>query len=141
MGYTHYWKVKPKASKTKYTAALKDIKAIVESNETWVLLADLDGNAGTTPELKNGIAFNGIGENSHESFILPKDVTDFQDCEFCKTAQKPYDVVVTACLAVLAFHLGKGIEVSSDGDKSDWLAGIGLACSILNKVIPNPIKK
>ena len=37
--------------------------------------------------------------------------------DFCKTARKPYDIVVTACLAVLGEH---GLAITSDGDEQDW---------------------
>ena len=36
----------------------------------------------------------------------------------CKTARKPYDIVVCCLLVILKYHLGNMIEVSSDG--ADW---------------------
>lgn len=68
------------------------------------------------------------GDCSHESFILerifkpeswekPKAGTFFA---FCKTAYKPYDLAVTACLVIAKHHLGDLITVHSDGDTPDW---------------------
>ena len=52
----------------------------------------------------NEIVFNGIGEQSHETFVLKKDAKpfnykkDYEDQDisfyFCKTAMKPYDIAV-----------------------------------------------
>jgi len=39
--------------------------------------------------------------------------------EFTKTARKPYDSAVCACLIVLQYHLGVWFRVSSDGDDAD----------------------
>jgi hypothetical protein len=38
----------------------------------------------------------------------------------CKTARKPYDLMVCACLILLKHHFGKQVEVCSDGDEDDW---------------------
>ena len=50
---------------------------------------------------------------------------------FCKTAAKPYDLVVTAIL-VLAEHFSEGhFKVSSDGDPEDWAEGLALAREVV----------
>ncbi|HVH45244.1 MAG TPA: hypothetical protein VM925_22985 [Labilithrix sp.] len=44
-----------------------------------------------------------------------------------KTAQNPYDEVVVACLFVAKDHFPYDVlEISSDGDNSDWAAGARL---------------
>ena len=58
---------------------------------------------------------------------------------FCKTAYKPYDIVVTACLVILQYRLGDAIQVSSDGGAVDWVAGVNLARSVIRCKVPNPI--
>lgn len=45
--------------------------------------------------------------------------------EFCKTARKPYDAVVGACLIAAKKHLGDDIIVSSDGSADEFLHGAG----------------
>ena len=68
------------------------------------------------------IRFNGKSGEGHETFLLTADPSDFN---FCKTAQKPYDIVVVAILCLLAHRTN--VEVSSDGGISDWTDGLALA--------------
>lgn len=131
MGYTHYWKTSDtvKIDKAKYKQALADIKTIVESNTD--ILVGAGGEAGTGPEvdLNLGIYFNGVDEQSHETFCLPADCEELRAFEFCKTAEKPYDAYVVACVSVLGNVAG--IEVSSDGRGKALAEGAVFANKIL----------
>lgn len=69
------------------------------------------------------------GDCSHETFYLPrvfkpetyeKPKADGTYFAFCKTAYKPYDLAVTACLLIAKHHLGDLIVVHSDGEPKDW---------------------
>lgn len=68
------------------------------------------------------------GDCSHESFVLPRvcpvdervRLEDGLVFGCCKTAFKPYDLAVQACLVVAAHHLGRALVVSSDGSSADW---------------------
>ena len=132
MGYTHYWKPKTKTcSENLYLTALEDIRKIVKSKIT--ILANGFGESNTEPELEKGVRFNGIEDDSHETFSLPENFKKFDDFNFCKTARKDYDVVVVACLTVLHNYLGDKIKISSDGDREELEDGKNLAASILNK--------
>lgn len=78
------------------------------------------------------------GDPDHETFRIarvydgrPHGEPDGLEFEFCKTAQKPYDVVVTAALIALKARFGDGVRVSSDGDYTDWEPGIVLADKVL----------
>lgn len=69
------------------------------------------------------------GDCSHESFWFPR-VMDPRDCDgeerpfqFCKTAYKPYDVLVTAALIAAKHRFGDAVSVSSDGGDKDWFDG------------------
>ena len=71
-------------------------------------------------------------ELSHETFVIPRvfkgneSTTESRSYGFfgcCKTARKPYDVMVTACLILYKYHFGKDVEISSDGDPSEWADG------------------
>jgi len=135
VGYSHYWSKTGEVDNKKYAAALKDIAKIVKASH--VKLANGAGEEGTKPELTNGIAFNGVGDDSHETFSLPKSAQSIQH-EFCKTASKPYDILVVAALARLAEV--PGIIVKSDGDTSDWQAGVALASKILGRKVANPLE-
>ena len=131
MGYSHYWKA-TKVDATEYQAALKDIAKIVTNQKS--ILAGPNGEPKTKPITNDGISFNGIDEDSHETFDLP--AAGLKDFDFCKTAQKPYDTVVTACLARLAEV--KGVKVTSDGNMGEWEAGVALASKVLGRPVVNP---
>ena len=52
----------------------------------------------------------------HETFVLKrKGISDS-----CKTARKPYDLVVFGCLILAKYHFYDDIKVSSDGGQMDW---------------------
>jgi len=134
MSHTHYWKSKPhrclKASQFKVLS--QQVKKIIERAKLPDYSIKVDVHD-LTPKL---ISFNGWkpNEEDHETFHLDynEENTDFQ---FCKTAYKPYDTVVTATL--IAAHLmseGK-IKISSDGDSEDWLKGFIL----LNQACPEAL--
>ena len=119
MGYTHYWYKIPNIPQAKFTALIEDFKTISPHFEDL-----LDCN----PIRKDELFFNGIGEDGHETFVFEKDVDmngrfiQYEDDEtksrifnFCKTAQKPYDIAVCCALIIAKKHLGDGIKVSSDG--------------------------
>lgn len=122
MSYTHYWKSKPhrclKASQFKILS--QQVKQIIERAKLPDYSIKINVH-NLTPKL---ISFNGWkpNEEDHETFHLDynEENTDFQ---FCKTARKPYDTVVTATL-IAAHLMSKGkIKISSDGDAEDWLKG------------------
>ena len=157
MGYTHYWtfrktdKIKGEAQKVEelYQKAIKDCHKVI--------LAYYKDNKGTYSSLSGysahtklgqygGIQFNGKGKNAHEDFYLREHFKqNFEGFgsgfHFCKTAHKPYDIVVTACLSILSYRLGKYIEVSSDGLGHDWIDGINLAEKVLKLKIAKKILK
>ena len=145
MGYTHYWTFNSRASKKAYQRALVDCAKIVK--ESPVLLAGWDSTGG--PDLDRQVHFNGCHDAGHEDFWLRSSIGETKGerlpgvesgFNFCKTARKPYDVVVVACLCVLKDCLGRGVRVSSDGGRDDWGDGAHLASRILGREIENPIK-
>jgi len=147
MGYTHYWSFKPvKRGQTKsvnaaYSKAVKDCQKIVLY---WQSIADSDSrlsgySAHTKIGAYLGLNINGKGELAHETFVLRDYFKANNSGGFCKTAQKPYDTVVVACLAVLKHYLGDMIDVSSDGRAHEWIAGVALANLVLKRLIANPI--
>lgn len=132
MGYTHYWSG-PALDDHQARIAAHDIRLIIKAKRTTIrgplgaglpeisaLQVLLNGDEGTADD--------------YETFELRFDrgVDDF-----CKTGRRPYDIVVTACLAYLAAE--HGYEVSSDGDAKDWEAGVALAGAALGRPIPNPM--
>jgi hypothetical protein len=88
-----------------------------------------------------GIHINGKGEDGHEDFLLRERFKKAKEqWGFCKTAQKPYDLVVTAMLAVIEHYMGPELfSVSSDGWLDEWVNGVNLARVVLEIEVGLPI--
>lgn len=133
MGYTHYWERNVSVeNKEQYGKLALDAKKIVEfAKAKGIKIADwegqiLDGNEWT----ESRFDLNGYRDESHETFIWQAQVAEpsFMPNEgysfdFCKTARKPYDCVVTAILCRAKYHYGDSIKISSDGYWADWKSG------------------
>jgi len=75
-----------------------------------------------------GVAFNGLVNGAHETFIFP----DFpEQAGFCKTARKPYDLAVTAALIILKHHLREMITIGSDEVTAHFRPAMNLCQEIL----------
>lgn len=135
MGYTHYWSFRDVAHGDKLKVLKAYNKAIAEctkiakaynaSAESWNRLSGFTAHA--EPGLYQGLAINGKQDLAHEEFTLRERYELNRKFNFCKTAGKPYDVVVTACLIVLKYRLKEYIGISSDGETDDWAEGLELA--------------
>ena len=70
------------------------------------------------------------GDCSHETFVLERVSTIPRNHSldrfhplrfaFCKTAYKPYDLAVIACLIIAKHHFGYEIKILSNGQSKDW---------------------
>lgn len=138
MGYTHYWDRQPVVSQLAFVAFSVDVSSLIKASG--VEIGNGHGEKGSRPETTHDlVSFNGIAEEGHETFWFP--LADEKNPEyrkgkslvfnFCKTAHKPYDVVVTAALIAAKQHFGAAIKVASDGDDSDWEDGRQLAQRVL----------
>lgn len=125
MGYTHY--VTRNIDKTNNAGDfdlfvqgfIKLHKVAVE--ELGIEIGDGLG-ASKNPEVAlDRVAFNGYRELSHETFVWERDAN--REFNFCKTAQKPYDALVTACLLLINEIYGDAVRVGSDGNWNDWKVG------------------
>lgn len=120
MGYTHYWAIVKREDDQDFDRlfreATEEIRQLLFYNTEHlkIPLASWNGDEGTVLELRDDlIAFNGVGADSHESFVVMPEAADF---EFCKTARKPYDLIVCVSLMILAETLGpERFTFSSDG--------------------------
>jgi hypothetical protein len=139
MGYTHYWEFRiPKRTESRKTEDLYQ-KAVLECSRIvkayYAVNGGLSGFTAHTPlGAYGGLKVNGKGEEAHEDFTLREHYKQNLEDDawgFCKTARKPYDIVVVACLIVLKHRLGNLIDVSSDGYVDDWEEGLRLAKNIL----------
>lgn len=136
MGYTHYWDFKQvkgqaKINETNYQKAIGQCNKIIKGYNAAVKAIDLKHGArlsGFSAYAKGygGLEVNGTGEEGHETFVLREHFNQ-NTSDFCKTAQKPYDVVVVACLIILKHYLDEAFIVDSDGSRPDWIDGLDLA--------------
>ena len=89
-----------------------------------VKICNGSGKNGTEPVITpTEISFNGCcgsRDLCHETFYLDTKETGFQ---FTKTAEKPYDLLVTSSLLALKTVARGKVKVSSDGDRADWADG------------------
>jgi hypothetical protein len=136
LGYTHYWSQKRNLTDDEWTAIIGDFGEIFKyaQHVANVPLANGCGDAGTQPEIdENHISFNGVGDDAHETLLVNRMREKAWEGgelggDFCKTDRKPYDAVVTACLCYLDTCLDKpAFYITSDGNGSDFLAGLDLA--------------
>lgn len=112
MGYTHYWD-HDQISPGIWENLLFDTRFIVESADIPVA-----GPFGIGPVEINRerIALNGANGDDYETFSITPNATGF---DFCKTGQRPYDLVVTTILLRATLTI-PGFNVRSDGDWSEW---------------------
>lgn len=129
MGYTHYWYLNPDLNNTgKYSRAKAALVPIIDMCED--VLGEREWGGLPLPIANSDeVYFNGIGGEGHEVFclhkIIPQPSTEKGTFyfDFCKTAHKPYDKAVVACLLSLKYDLGDDIRVFSDGGLNDWEEG------------------
>lgn len=152
MGYTHYWSFKPakkgtaKQVEIKYQKALQECAKVAREYNKQCAENGLTNErlSGYTAHSKSGeyggLQINGKADLAHEEFTLREHYSE-NESDFCKTARKPYDIVVVACLAILKYRLGELIDIGSDGYNDDWNAGVDLARRITKRAIQNPIQK
>lgn len=157
MGYTHYWNFKKPSKGTamqvekQYQLALRQCRRLLQSYNANLKLLNPkhpDRLSGYSVHSKGygGLFFNGTAELSHEDFVLREHynqnlVNDYFG--FCKTAYKPYDLMVTGCLLILNHYLKSNITISSDGYAHNWAVSLILVQRILGLTsikIPDTIK-
>lgn len=154
MGYTHYWTqtrdftpeqmgdIVSAVRKIIKTAQKREVSCGYGEDTVVPTICGFDGTGAPTLN-KEEISFNGQGPDfNHETFYIPaKREPPYPGGELgwacCKTARKPYDVVVTACLTFL--QADYGFEVSSDGGMEEWEPGVTLAEEALGRAFANPI--
>jgi len=145
MGYTHYYYRPEVLDEKKFNLVIEDFRKVLPKiSLSGVKLAGGDGR-GVMTVSNEAIWLNGVAEGAHETFYLPLhyEKPSWHDqlrvdgkeeklaFQFCKTAQKPYDIAVTCGLVIFKHHFGDAVRVHSDGDLSDWAAAILLCESVL----------
>lgn len=132
MGYTHYFKQNTPVDIEIWHKIIVDVEALLARSP--VTICNGSGAASSSPHIDDdSIAFNGENnenDDSHETFMLPRKYAEFN---FCKTAHKPYDLLVVASLIVAECHAPGAYAIASDADKSDWQAGLDFAREVLDR--------
>ena len=127
--------------KDKFSKASKDCKKICKSlNKDGLSLAfELDSSE--EPMFTDSLVrFNGVEDEGHETFYIHREFSSSypqfdkrgRAYAFCKTAQKPYDIAVCACLVIFQ-HWFTDIKVSSEGNISDWEPAIKAVRSVFGR--------
>jgi hypothetical protein len=148
MGYTHYWYRPEELAQDRYRLLAADIRSMLSrlpehSTSAGSYYADSPliirgANGKGMPEITDTwIAFNGNDEQGqhlgHETMFFPRIyipeawegpyAEQGMYFQFCKTARKPYDLLVCATLLAAKFHFPM-IGVYIDGDSQDWAASV-----------------
>lgn len=129
MGYTHYFEQMKPAEPAAWQAICDDFRKMMATallSQPLPIQREAE-DAGQPRVDDTYIIFNGIGNNGHETMVLQRYGREFQ---FCKTARKPYDRVVTALLILADFHSPNTWLVTSDGEPDDWQEGLELARTV-----------
>ena len=127
MGYTHYFKTVKEPTTKQWRNIQKACKELLYPAFDNGILWQGHDTSYRPLIIDSLIAFNGVGDNAHEDFVLNRCLSN----EFCKTARKPYDKYVVAVLLIAKFYAPECFEVSTDGGVDDWQAGKKLALSVV----------
>lgn len=152
-GYTHYWRWHIPPDPAVVARCSEDMSRIAEARRG--ILSDFKGHTGSAavfrvvlPAEDGGapypwIAFNGIGDDGNELFGFPfaKLMPEDDLFHFVKTASKPYDEVVTACLLAARDCFARDVlAINSDGAwPADWAPGAALYEKVLGRKAKNPL--
>lgn len=129
MGYTHYIYKNPKLDSDYFKWYAENVKKLLENPVVPIVWEHDEPNK--PPEITNKLVrFNGVGDDGHETFFFERDqaieswASNKEEAfMFCKTACKPYDVYVVACLLLAKLIFGNAVKISSDGTINDWQEG------------------
>lgn len=137
MGYTHYFEQSEEPEDAQWQALVADFKHMYASSliTTPLPIQRESDTPGLPHANKVAIIFNGIGEDGYETFCLPKKDFGFN---FCKTANRPYDLVVVATLILVHHHMPHLYSIRSDGTRADWKDGQHLIKTLLGITLDIP---
>lgn len=124
MGHSQYWQfidsVKPNESKE--IERLTTI--LIEDGENKEVIENL-------AQSYRYIYFNGVKELIYEDFYIDFNVRNKRN--WCKTALRPYDKYVVACLLMIKSVVNEKIKLETDADYKELEAGIDLFNKLYKK--------
>jgi hypothetical protein len=134
MGYTHYFT----QVETTEGDDLSFLKFAIDATII-ILTAEKRGMNLNWHVNDKEVVINGIGEDSHETFVFTREAN--LEFNFCKTDEKPYDQVITACLIALKRAYGEKVDIGSDGRwDSEWVEGRALYQMAVQETAISPLK-
>lgn len=147
MGYGHSWKIgseinslSPKELKDEFAIAVYEIVKLYKALPKDIKIGDSYGS-GKPKFTKSAIEFNGVGDESHESFNFYLRELEEGESNSIKTNHNPYDLFVQLSLLALKNNI-TGFKINTDGRESDWdkakeiyknVTGINVSSIIENK--------
>lgn len=125
MGYTHYWTVERDLTDNEWDRLSGLFQKIINRSRDFnaPLVYEYDQPEKGPEVSKSFVRFNGIGGDGHETFLFSRDACPFS---FCKTARKPYDAAVVACLIAAANEFPDAVSFRSDGISEEHADGLRL---------------
>lgn len=115
MGYAHCWEQKVAADPAQWAAITSDFQRLLAHSPVPIVQ---DSDDSTPPIVdEHEVFFNGAGADGYETMALYRAGSGFYSC---KTARKPYDLLVTALLILVRHHAPGVCSISSDGNAADW---------------------
>ncbi len=153
MGYTNYMRRKPELDAKKFQILSEELSVAAgfmpgnlssagSPDDRVVVLCGGDGTGSPVFD-KDVIVFNGEEKNDmcHETFVIERKMEQRPGEEeelvfdFCKTARKPYDIMVQVSMLRMKHHFPE-TQISSDGDSKEWANGRKLYKKIFNEAPP-----
>lgn len=119
MGYTHYFKQEKPVSDAQWAAFKHDAQIVIDhaQKELGIVLISNDSNGIILNDERINLNGDESRDLDHETFFMEKDYRDFN---FCKTARKPYDLVVCSLLLLAHKHMPNHHDIGSDGNFEEW---------------------
>ena len=145
MGYTHYWyrKLDMPVTDEQWAGIVTDFNAMLNLVDEQGTPIQFEYNNPAPPEISNErIRFNGKGDDGHETMCLERNPVPTRISEsrtvfdFCKTARKPYDALVTGLLIAAEANAPDAWAISSDGWLEEWEPGFELFTKATGKEAP-----
>lgn len=138
MGYSHYWNVRSSLTEEEFTdlqlsfmKLKKQAKCTIEPEKVCGWISYFIHESEKEPLAhQDAICFNGVDDDRYETFMLVNSQREFNSC---KTAERPYDEMVTAVLLYAAAQYPKWITVRTDGAPQDWQAAIDLIAATFDE--------
>lgn len=116
--YTHYYELIKPIDDESWKKICIDTKKVIKYYKKLNINIEANHPSGIMISNKNKyINFNGIGDDSYETFSFGKEQMRFN---FCKTNQNEYDKVVCSVMLVIYHHAKDCVSMSSDGKFNDW---------------------